>query len=279
MFDYHLHTQFCRHAAGRMEQYVTEALARGLREICFTPHIPLPGFPRGPEGLRMEPEDAPAYFREVERLRARYPKLSILCGVEADFYDGFEKTVEQFLRSYPLDLVLMSVHFVRDWPGENWLFDFDFPDRRLEAVYRDYFEALKRGIASGLYDAVAHLDLIRQPGQPVLAANEDDVTEVLSLAARAGMSLEINTSGMRRSARLPYPQPDILPLAAARGLQVIAGSDAHEPQLVGYGFAEVERWIAACPGLRRVRYCGRRARAVEVPPEPAREPCASETST
>ena len=178
-----------------MEQYVSEALARGLQEICFTPHIPLPGFARGPEGLRMEPRDAERYFREIERLRARYPQLSILCGVEADFYDGFEKSVEEFLGSYPLDLVLMSVHFVRDWPGENWVFGFDFPDRPLAAVYHDYFQALKRGIASGLYDAVAHLDLIRQPGHPVLATNSGDVEEVLALAARAGMSLEINTAG------------------------------------------------------------------------------------
>jgi len=258
MFDYHLHTPFCRHAAGRMEQYVGEALGRGLQEICFTPHIPLPGFPRGPEGLRMEPADAERYFREVERLRARYPQLSILCGVEADFYDGFEKTVEEFLGRYPLDLVLLSVHFVRDWPGENWVFGFDFPGRPLAAIYHDYFEALKRGIASGLYDAVAHLDLIRQPGHPVLPSNAEDVEEVLALAARAGMSLEINTSGMRRSWRLPYPLPDILPLAAARGLSVITGSDAHEPHLVGYGFAEVDQWIAACPGLRRVRYRDRR---------------------
>ncbi len=276
MFDYHMHTQYCRHAAGRMEQYATEALARGLREICFTPHIPLPGFPRGPEGLRMEPEDAEPYFREVERLRARYPRLSILCGVEADFYDGFEKTVEEFLGSYPLDLVLLSVHFIRDWPGENWLFDFDFPDRPLTEVYHDYFEALKRGIATGLYDALAHLDLIRQPGHPVLETNAREVEEVLALAARAGMSLEINTSGMRRSWRMPYPLPDVLPLAAARGLPVIAGSDAHEPQLVGYGLAEVDEWIAGCSGLRRVRYRARSAR--EVPAAPAREPCASETS-
>ncbi len=95
----------------------------------------------------MEPADADRYFREVERLRARYPELSILCGVEADFYDGFEKTVEEFLGRYPLDLVLLSVHFVRDWPGENWVFDFDFPGRPLAAIYHDYFEALKRGIA------------------------------------------------------------------------------------------------------------------------------------
>jgi histidinol-phosphatase (PHP family) len=273
MFDYHMHTQYCRHAAGRMEQYVRQALALGLQEICFTPHIPLPGFPRGPEGLRMEPEDAEPYFREVERLRARYPQLSILCGVEADFYEGFEKTVEEFTSAYPLDLVLMSVHFLRDWPGENWLFDFDFPGRSPAEVYHDYFEALERGISTGLYDALAHLDLIRQPGHPVLASNEEDVAEVLAMAARAGMSLEINTSGMRRSCRLPYPAPEILPLAAARGLPVITGSDAHEPQLVGHGFAEVGQWIAASPGLRRVRYRARRAR--ELPAEPAREPCAS----
>jgi histidinol-phosphatase (PHP family) len=222
----------------------------------------------------MEPEDADSYVREVERLRARYPQLSILCGVEADFYDGFEKTVEEFLGRYPLDLVLLSVHFLRDWPGENWVFGFDFPGRPLAAIYHDYFEALKRGIASGLFDAVAHLDLVRQPGQPVLAGNAQDVEEVLALASRAGMSLEINTSGMRRSWRLPYPLPDVLPLAAARGLPVIAGSDAHEPHLVGYGFDEVDKWISASPGLRLVRYRGRRAQ--EVPAEPVREPCASE---
>jgi histidinol-phosphatase (PHP family) len=258
MFDYHLHTPFCRHAVGRMEQYVEEALVRGLEELCFTPHIPLPGFARGPEGLRMEPEDADLYFREVERLRARFPEATILCGIEADFYDGMERSVEEFLGRYPLDLVLMSVHFVRDWPGENWVFDFDFPGRPLAAIYHDYFEALKRGIRSGLYDAVAHLDLIRQPGHPVLKTNAPDVEEVLSLAAQAGMSLEINTSGMRRSWGQPYPLPEILPLAARLEVPVITGSDAHEPRLVGYGFAEVRDWIAGVPGLRQVRYRGRR---------------------
>jgi histidinol-phosphatase (PHP family) len=265
MFDYHLHTPFCRHATGRMEQYAQQALARGLREICFTPHIPLPGFDRGPDWVRMDNSDADHYVEEVERLRARYPELSILCGVEADFYDGFEKTVEAFLDRYPLDLVLLSVHFLRDWPGENWAFGFDFPGRSLPAIYRDYFQALKRGIASGLYDAVAHLDLIRQPGQPVLADNAPDVEEVLDLAARAGMSLEINTSGMRRPGGDPYPLPEILPLAAARALPVIAGSDAHEPHLVGHGFAQVEEWIEGTPGLRRVRYRGRQLRELAEP--------------
>jgi len=83
---------------------------------------------------------------------------------DTDFYDGFEKTVEEFASRYPLDLVLMSVHSLLDWPGENWVFDFVFPGKPLVAIYHEYFQALKRGIRTGLFNAVAPLDLIRQPG-------------------------------------------------------------------------------------------------------------------
>jgi histidinol-phosphatase (PHP family) len=259
MRDYHLHTQFCQHAAGRMEQYVEAAIAAGLEEICFTPHIPLPAFPRGPSGMRMEPEDAERYFREVERLRERYRELTILCGIEADFYEGYERYVEQFLQRHPLDLVLMSVHFLRDWPGENRVFDYSFPGRPLAQVYRDYFEALKRGIRTGLFDGLAHLDLIKQPGHPVLETNAEDVAQVLELAAGAGMCLEINTAGLRRPLAEPYPAPAILPLAAASGVPVITGSDAHEPHLAGYAFSMVRDWIAELPDLQCVRYRRRKA--------------------
>jgi histidinol phosphatase-like PHP family hydrolase len=89
------------------------------------------------------------------------------------------------------------------------------------------------------------------------------------------MSLEINTSGMRRSWRLPYPLPEILPLAVAQGLPVITGSDAHQAHLVGHGFAEVHEWIVGVPGLQRVRYRARhpvvlRAKATDARPE---DPC------
>jgi histidinol-phosphatase (PHP family) len=254
MRDYHLHTPFCRHAAGCMEQYVEAAIAAGLEEICFTPHIPLPGFPRGPSGLRMEPEDVERYFRELERLQGRYRELSILGGIEADFYEGYERYVEEFLRRHPLDLVLMSVHFLRDWPEDNWVFDFSGLGKPLRQAYHEYFEALKRGIRTGLFDGLAHLDLIKQPGHPVLDTNAEDVAQVLELAARAGMCLEINTSGLRRALAEPYPALAILPLAAAAEVPLIAGSDAHEPLLVGYGFDTVRDWIAEVPGLECVRY-------------------------
>jgi len=259
MPDYHLHTPYCRHAQGGMELYARQAASLGLEEICFTPHMPMPGFGRGPDWLRMASEDMELYLRDLEDLRGRHRELTILCGVEADFYDGSEKQVQEFLARYPFDLVLMSVHFLRDWPGENWVFDITGLGKPLREVYHDYLSALKRGIGTGLYDAVAHLDLIRQPGQTVLASNARDVQEVLELAGRQGMSLEINTGGMRRPLAQPYPAPEILQLASRLALPAITGSDAHEPHLVGYGFSEVRGWLAGHPGLSAVRYRGRRA--------------------
>ncbi len=40
-----------------MEDYVKKAQERKIEEICFTPHIPLPDFPRGGSDLRMAPDD------------------------------------------------------------------------------------------------------------------------------------------------------------------------------------------------------------------------------
>ena len=117
MPDYHLHTPYCRHAQGGMELYARQAASLGLEEICFTPHMPMPGFGRGPDWLRMAGEDMERYLRDLENVRARHRELTILCGIEADFYDGYEKQVEELLARYPFELVLMSVHFLREWIG------------------------------------------------------------------------------------------------------------------------------------------------------------------
>ena len=41
MIDYHVHTSFCNHAAGTMEQPVRAAGGKGLATICFPDHLTL----------------------------------------------------------------------------------------------------------------------------------------------------------------------------------------------------------------------------------------------
>jgi histidinol-phosphatase (PHP family) len=253
MHDYHVHTHYCRHATGGLEEYARAAAARGLTEICFTPHVPLPEYRPGFFGgrLRMDPPEFPRFLDELERTRARVPELSILAGVEADYVEGTEEWVSAFLDAYPLDLVLMSVHFVRTWPEPQWVFDLSADSRPLERIYDDYLEALRSGIATGLFDCVAHFDLIKQPGHPLWSGNRAGVEEVISRCRLQGMSAEVNVSGLRKSLGEPFPAWEIVEAMIARGLPLVPGSDAHEPGLVGHGLDALER-------LPLVRYRGRR---------------------
>ena len=116
MFDYHIHTYLCRHASGTMEKYVETAINKGLEEICFTPHSPYPKHGLPGTNLRMDLEEIDIYLNNLERLRRQFKEIKILAGIEADYYKGYEKFLEDFLSRYPFDLVLISIHFIRHWP-------------------------------------------------------------------------------------------------------------------------------------------------------------------
>ena len=206
----------------------------------------------------MDPADLEAYFRAIRRLRGSFPELRILTGLEADYYPGFEPYLERLLADQPFDLVLLSIHFVAGWPGENWLFGYHFPDKSVAQVYREYLEALRQGIDTGLNDCVAHLDLIKRPGEPLLAHCSGEVEELLRLCARRGMSIELNTAGLRRPVAEVYPAPQILSLAVEGGIPLVTGSDAHDPEHVGHGIPDAHASLAALPEAHVVRYRGRR---------------------
>lgn len=250
--DYHIHTARCKHASGAMEEYVQQAVKIGLNEIAFTDHIPLPnGFDTA---HRMLPEEMDAYLKEIEHLQETYPQIKILRGIEADFYDGFEAYLSDFLNQYKFDLIIMSVHFIKDWPEGNWAFSYSFPDKFLTEIYNDYLEALLRGIRTGLFNIIGHLDLVKSAGQPLLQENTALVKQILLEAKKQNMAIEINSSGLRRKIKEPYPDYSFLPLIAESGLPVTLGSDAHEPQHVGFSFPEIEEHLSAFPMINMARF-------------------------
>jgi histidinol-phosphatase (PHP family) len=253
LHDYHLHTHFCRHATGSLLDYARNALRRGLSEICFTPHVPLPVYRPGFYGnrLRMDLEEFPRYLDELEQARRDLPGLRILSGVEADYVEGTEEFMERFLASHPLDLVLMSVHFVRKWPGDQWVFDLSGDRRPLESIYDDYLEAVRAGVQTGLFDCVAHLDLIKQGARPLIDTHRTEIQQIIRLCDEQGMSAEVNMSGSRKSIGEPYPSWPIIGLMVEEGLPLVPGSDAHEPAQVGSGLEALE-------GTRLVHYRERR---------------------
>ena len=232
--DYHLHTALCNHAEGEVTDYRKAAGALGMPEICFADHAP------NPDGYdpkhRMKLSDFCDYQAFVNtEMDQREPH--VLMGLEADYYNGCEAFLEKWLLSHELDFVLGSVHYIEDW-------GFDNPDEMqiwksvdIADTWYAYFQVVEKLVATGLFDAVGHLDIPKKFGHRLAEGELRQMVEpVLDKIAKAGMGMELNTSGLRKPVREIYPSPLIVTLACERDIPICFGSDAHSPAEVGKDF-------------------------------------------
>lgn len=67
--NYHTHTRWCRHATGEIEDYIQEAVRKGLRAVAITEHVP---HSQNFDPRRMQWEEFPAYNAELDRLIEKY---------------------------------------------------------------------------------------------------------------------------------------------------------------------------------------------------------------
>ncbi len=262
MHDYHIHTSLCKHAEGKIVDYVEAAISQGIFEICFTDHIPLP------EGFdaehRMSPKELDTYFDQIEQCKAKYRQITILTGIEADYMEGYENYLKTILKRYPFDLVVMSVHYIKKWGTKEWVFNYTYTKETLRAQYNDYFNVMYKGIQTGLFDVVGHLDIIKRPGLPVLKSNFRDVDRVLDAAKKTGMSIELNTSGLRKSIFQTYPHMDIIEMAVEKNIPIVLSSDAHRPEDVGYGFDDIYNRLFQFPDLLLGQYSQRECKSRKI---------------
>ena len=90
LFDYHMHTPLCGHATGHPREYAAEAIRKGLTEIGFSEHNPMP---EKFDDWRMDLADFPTYLQLIEEAREENPDFPIRLGLECDFIPGREAWV------------------------------------------------------------------------------------------------------------------------------------------------------------------------------------------
>ncbi|MBN2071050.1 MAG: histidinol-phosphatase HisJ family protein [Candidatus Krumholzibacteriota bacterium] len=235
MFDYHMHGEFCGHAEGPLEDYVLAAIERNIFEIGFSAHLPLVTAP-DPYHAMVE-ERLPDYVRIVRDLSRKYSGImTIRLGIEADYFPGLEDKTGRLLQSAPFDYVLGSVHFLGDWHFTSMSGRGKYAEMDPEAVIPAYFGLVGRLINSGLFDILAHPDaIIKEDFRPV-AEMTPFYSSIAEMLARAGMSIEVNTAGLRRGAGKIYPDFEFLRKCVEADVPVTLGSDAHRPSDVGRDF-------------------------------------------
>lgn len=234
MIDYHIHTKLCGHATGEVEQYVERAIEIGLTEIGFSDHLPFVDHER--PGLAMKLSELPCYVQQVERLRKNYPNITIRLGIEVDYFSNLWHKIAGLLVQYPFDYVYGSVHFISDWSFDS---PYAYPEWNLadvDQVYEQYIELVCEAARSGLFDIMAHLDLIKIHGFRPFKNMHPQWESLVKCLKENGVATEINTSGLRKLGGEIYPSDEIVKLIKKYEVPIVFGSDAHRPQDVGRDF-------------------------------------------
>lgn len=237
--DYHIHTILCKHAAGEPEDYIECALSKGLGEIGFADHIPLPG------GIdikhrMVEEQLEKQYIERILKLKEEYRnRIEIKLGIEADYYPGTEQYVSEIIDNYPFDYVIGSVHFLNGWGFDSYDEIEKFHNRDLNNIYREYFSELRKLVNTGIFDIVGHFDVIKKFGFKPENGYMNLVEDLLPDLKKSKMVVEINTSGLRKPVKEIYPSEEILVFLHRNGIKFTAGSDAHDPEQVGYKFSNL----------------------------------------
>lgn len=285
IIDYHMHLERddyegrCRLDTARIQQYVEAARRGGVDEIAITEHAhrfeafrPILGPLLTGEGAYPEyaawaatafQDDLGAYVDAL--LEAKAAGLPVKVGIEVDWVPGREAEIARVLAPYPWDVVLGSVHFLGTWcvdfsPEVGW------PGKDVDEVVEAYYRELARAAASGLFDVLAHPDLIKKFGHRPSFDPAPLWRDVARAAAAAGCCVEVNTAGLEKPVREIYPALGFLRTFHEHGVPITLASDAHGPDEVGRHLEAAVSW-ARQAGYEAVAVFEARARRLEPLPQ------------
>jgi histidinol phosphate phosphatase HisJ family len=234
--DYHTHHARCGHAVGSLEEYVQKGIEIGLQQIGLSDHMPLLHVDPAkyyPE-MAMPMEELPRYVEECLALKEKYiDRIDIRVGLEGDYIEGHEKKIETIINAYPFDYVIGSVHFLGEWDITDFRQTHGWEGKDRIKVYEQYYDAVVKAAATGFYDYIGHIDVIKRFGfKP-----DGDVTHLenaaLEAVKRHGMAIELNASGLRMPVEEMFPSRRMLEYAKELNIPITIGSDAHQPERLG----------------------------------------------
>ncbi len=245
------------------ERYREVASERGIEELGASEHVhrfvqslDVWAHPWWRHNARDDIDAYCEFIREETDLRL---------GIEADFVPGREDRMATLLDAREWDYVVGSVHFLGD-AAVDMRGDWDVwrstdPDK----VWRRYFETLGEAARTGMFDILAHPDLVKVWGEGA-PFPEGDLRRFYDLAmdgiADSDVAIEVSTAGLRKPVGEVYPDRPFLEMCLEAGRPVALSSDAHVPEELGHGYEPTIEWLVET-GVSEVAVFERRNRRLE----------------
>lgn len=172
-------------------------------------------------------------------------------GIEADFVAGREDRLANLLDAREWDYVVGSVHFLRDEAIDlrgvkGWEHTDIWRSNDPEKVWARYFETLGEAARTGLFDILAHPDLVKVFGSAAPHPDGDlrrFYDRAMEGIADSDVAIEVSTAGLRKPVGEIYPAPAFLEMCLDAGRPVALSSDAHLPDQLGHEYERAVEWL------------------------------------
>jgi histidinol-phosphatase (PHP family) len=276
--DYHLHlrpddedtTAERYFKTENVDRYLQAAAAAGVEELGVSEHVyrfrqalELWSHPLWQSNGR---DDLDAY---CEFVRGTPLKL----GIECDFVPGAEDRTATMLEARDFDYVVGSVHFIGERAVDHPGWDIWDSAGDADEVWRRYFESLAECARSGLFDILAHPDLVKVWGgsRPLPERDLRHFYEpAVEAIAESGIAVEVSTAGLRKPVGEIYPALGFAEMCIEAGARFALSSDAHLPEQVGFGYDQAIEFLGGL-GVEEICVFEGRQRRLEPLPGAVRE--------
>jgi histidinol-phosphatase (PHP family) len=132
-------------------------------------------------------------------------------------------------------------------------------------VWSRYFEWVAEAARSGLFDIMAHPDLVKVHGAERPRPDGDlrrYYEPAVEAFAEAGVAVELSTAGLRKAVGELYPARAMLEMVIDAGCPIALSSDAHVPDHLGFRYEDAVAELEAL-GVRELCVFEGRQRRLE----------------
>jgi len=222
--SYHNHTDWSdgKNTAAEM---IAAAAKQGLDGIGISDHWVLHPEGRTPP-WSMPPEKLAEYLEHIRSFD------DAAAGVEVDWFSASADKIRTALTRAKPDYAIGSIHYIDPEAAPidgKPMFWKRLTQAEIDNAHRRYWTLVREMAQSGLFLIAGHLDLTKKFNAHPTVPPKQQIGEALDAVARAGMAVELNTSGWHKPCGESYPSRAILEECRKRDIPVMLTADAHVP--------------------------------------------------
>ncbi len=240
--DYHVHLETGPYTIKWLERYLKVAMERGITDLGFSEHAYR--FKQSKEILsnpwitKRQTEDVEKYINLVlEAKRQGYP---VKLGVELDFIPGKEKEIIKFIKDYPWDYVIGSIHWIGEWGFDLEEMKDGWSGKEIIDVYVKYFNIIKQLLETKEFDILGHIDVIKvlghRPHKKHMELLLEIYNDIIINIKESEIVVEMSTAGLRKPVGELYPSENLMGILSTHKIPMLINSDAHKPEHVGQDY-------------------------------------------